>query len=121
LLDEGARRGVTPPQVCLRDVPRQVEAHLADDPLSNPDLVAFAATPDAVQAEALGVVRSAVAPAYERLRAFLVDRYLPACRETTAFSALPDGDAWYRHLVRAHTTTDLPAQHIHEIGLREVE
>jgi uncharacterized protein (DUF885 family) len=59
-------------------------------------------------------------PAYRRLRDFVRDDYLPRCRETAGYSALPDGRAWYAFLVKASTTTDLPPDRIHEIGLEEV-
>jgi len=128
LLAEGARQGVTPPRITLRDVPAQVEAHLVDDPAASPLLAPFANLPPSVPAgdaaellrEAEAVLASEVTPAFARLHAELVDRYLPAARETTALSALADGRDWYDHLVRHHTTTDLSAEEIHELGVAEV-
>jgi uncharacterized protein (DUF885 family) len=61
-----------------------------------------------------------VLPAYRRLRDFVRDEYLPRCRDTAGYAALPDGRAWYAHRVKASTTTDLTPDQIHEIGLREV-
>jgi uncharacterized protein (DUF885 family) len=45
---------------------------------------------------------------------------VPACRESISAAALPDGEAWYAHEVRRHTTTGLPPVEIHEIGQAEV-
>jgi uncharacterized protein (DUF885 family) len=63
-------------------------------------------------------------PAYARLRDFVRDEYLPACRETIGWSDLPDGAAWYAHIVAEYTTEDkLPddaADAIHQTGLAEV-
>src|SRR5438105_2121068 len=42
LLARGLELGVTPPAVCLREVPTQIAAHLAADPSSNPLLAAVA-------------------------------------------------------------------------------
>jgi uncharacterized protein (DUF885 family) len=61
-----------------------------------------------------------VAPAFRRLHDFLQKTYLPACRETTAASALPSGSAMYEYNVRWHTTTDLTPAQIHERGQSEV-
>jgi len=46
---------------------------------------------------------------------------LPACRESVAAAALPNGAAAYAFHVRWQTTTNLTPQQIHEIGLSEVK
>ena len=128
LLAEGRRRGITPPRVTLRDVPAQLEAHLGDDPGASPLLAPFVHLPSSVPAdeaaelrrEAEAVLTGEVTPAFARLHTELVDSYLPAARETTALSALPEGRDWYDHLVRHHTTTDLSAEEIHQLGVAEV-
>jgi uncharacterized protein (DUF885 family) len=33
---------------------------------------------------------------------------------------LPDGEAWYQYLIQTHTTTDMSAEEIHQVGLDEV-
>lgn len=129
LLQRGAEKGVTPPQVILRDVPEQVENLLAQEPMDSPVLRAFAQLPEdmpeaeqqRLRAEAVAAYEEVVAPAFEKLRAYLADEYLPAARETVALSALPEGEAWYAHRAASYTTTDLTPQEIHEIGRREVE
>jgi uncharacterized protein (DUF885 family) len=66
------------------------------------------------------LIAGTLAPAYTRLRDFVRDEYLPACREEVGWSALPNGDAWYRFRIRAMTTTDLSPDEIHRMGLEEV-
>ncbi|HSH23326.1 MAG TPA: DUF885 domain-containing protein [Acidimicrobiales bacterium] len=128
LLERGLSLGVTPPQITLRNVPAQVEAHLGTDPAAGPLLaplraLAGSGAPHADEAfhEAVEIVRASVAPAFQRLHAELVDRYLPRARTTEGLSALPDGRDWYDERVRHFTTTDLTAEEIHEMGLAEVE
>jgi uncharacterized protein (DUF885 family) len=121
LLERGLAAGVTPPQVCLGEVPGQLGAHLSPDPATNPTLLALSGAAAEVVAEADQIVRSSVLPAYQRLHDFVVERYLPGCRTETAFSALPDGPEWYAERVRQHTTTDLTPAEIHEVGRAEVE
>lgn len=121
LMDRGIAQGLTAPAVCLRDVPAQIDAHLTDDPWACPELVPLACSPSPVRDEASAIVVDDVLPAFARLRAYLVDRYIPAARETIAFTALPDGHEWYAERVGYHTTTDLTPAEIHEIGVAEVE
>ena len=116
LLDEGLRLGITPPQICLRDVPDQVRNQIVDDPAKSPLLEPV---PDRDDAEA--IYRDAIAPAYERLLTYLQDTYIPGARQTIAARDLPDGDAYYAFKVRTYTTTDLTPQEIHDIGVAEVE
>jgi len=144
LMEQGLAAGMTPPKITLRDVPAQVQAQIVADPLKSPMLAAFAAwTPSTTSttvttgAPALAAIAEAdrasltkratdayqqsVAPAFLKLHDFLVTRYLPACRETIAASALPNGGAMYAYNVRWHTTTDKTPKEIHEIGLAEVK
>ncbi|HUQ38679.1 MAG TPA: DUF885 domain-containing protein [Acidimicrobiales bacterium] len=127
LLARGLAAGVTPPQVTLRDVVDQVTAQMDDGP-DNPLLTTFAEIPATVpdadaarlREEATAAVRHQVIPAFERLRTYLADTYIPQARTTIAAHDLPDGEAWYRQLVRYYTTTELSPTEIHEIGQAEV-
>jgi len=129
LLAEGLRRGVTPPQVTLRDVPAQVLAQIPDDPFRSPLLAGFAEPPATLPGEDSLRLRAAAArtyvervrPAFQRLHAFLTERYLPGARTTIAASALPEGEAWYAWRIKTETSTTRTAREIHELGLAEVK
>jgi uncharacterized protein (DUF885 family) len=116
LMDQGLRAGITPPQVCLRDVPDQVRNQLVADPHESALLVGVPASDEAAE-----IFTTEIAPAYQRLLDYLTETYVPGCRQTTACRDLPDGEARYAHRVRVHTTTDLSPEEIHELGLGEVE
>lgn len=128
LMREGIAENMTPPRLILRDLPGQVLAQAVDDPLKSPILAAFVKRPagvpesawPALVEQATSVYRQNVAVAFRRLHTFLVEEYLPACRETIGASALPKGDALYRYNAKWHTTTAKTAEEIHEIGLAEV-
>jgi len=120
LMARGRAMGVTPPAVCLREVPTQLAGYLDADATTNPLLAAVAAGPDDLREEAAAIVAETCVPAYRRLHDAFVDDYLPACRDTIALTDLPDGADWYAERVRYHTTTDLSPQEIHDIGLAEV-
>jgi len=71
-------------------------------------------------ARAKQIYTSTIAPAFQKLREYVVSAYLPACRESIAASALPNGAAAYAFHVRWQTTTNLTPQQTHAIGLSEV-
>ncbi|HEU4890421.1 MAG TPA: DUF885 domain-containing protein [Vicinamibacterales bacterium] len=129
LMERGLAAGYTPPAVVMRNVPDQAAAQVVGDPLQSPLLDAFRRFPPAIPAaERPDLTRRAtdayvqvVRPAFEKLRDFLGTRYLPACRQTTAASALPDGASFYAYNVKWHTTTAMSPQQIHEVGLAEVK
>lgn len=60
-------------------------------------------------------------PTYQALIQWLKIDRSSAPESTHGASDLPDGDAYYTHKLRSQTTTDLSADEIHEIGLREVK
>jgi uncharacterized protein (DUF885 family) len=128
LLERGRQQGVTPHGVAVRGAPDQVRGLIPDDPLASPLLRAFTEFPHRIEdqdrnrllAEARATYTDRVVPAFEDLHRYLVSTYLPACRNTAGVSALPDGEALYRYLVRWQTTTPRTPKEIHEIGLAEV-
>jgi uncharacterized protein (DUF885 family) len=128
LMRQGLAEKMTPPRIALRDVPGQVLAQVVDNPLASPMLAAFTKRPagvpegewPALVEQAATAYRQQVATAFRRLHAFLVDEYLPACRETTGANALPRGDALYQYNAQWHTTTTKTPKEIHDIGLAEV-
>lgn len=121
-LREGLRQGYSAPKVNVNRVIQQVEELLAMPPAQSP----FASpgqrdsTP-AFRAELEGVVASELYPAMRRYRDFLVNEYLPAARDQIGIVQNPAGADCYRAAVRSFTTLDVPAQEIHEIGLREMD
>ena len=76
---------------------------------------------DRIRAETLNVIARHALPAYQRLARFLEVTYIPAGRAEPGIAAIPDGAKYYQFLIRRETTTDQTADHIHKIGLDEVE
>ncbi len=129
LLEDGRRRGVTPPRVAIRGVPDQVAGLLPEDPAASPMLEPMGERPSAVAAEAFDRLAAQARdaylqqarPAFQKLHRYLVETYLPGARTTIAAGDLPDGRAAYDHHVRWVTTVDLTPEQIHGIGLAEVQ
>jgi uncharacterized protein (DUF885 family) len=125
VLQEGLRRGVTPPKAILSGVVPQFDAVLAGklQTLREP----FARSWTDLTPEQVADLRArgdaaceAILEEMAALRDFLRETYVPSCREAIACADLPDGRAWYAFRLRDQTTTDLDAEAIHAIGLQEV-
>ncbi|HEU4884489.1 MAG TPA: DUF885 domain-containing protein [Longimicrobium sp.] len=121
-LREGLAQGYTAPRVNVQRVIQQMEELVAMPPAQSP----FAgpmqrdSTP-AFRQEFEGVMANEVYPAMRRYRDFLVNEYLPRSREAVGIVGNPGGQDCYRAAVRSFTTLDVPAQEIHQIGLREMD
>jgi len=125
---EGMRSGWMPPREVMSRVPSQFEPFVVTDAAAHPLFAPFKSFPagiseaDQARLEATGrqVLGDAVQPAFARMKRFIEQEYLPACRGTLAASSLPAGRAYYALAVKANTTTTLTPEQVHRIGLQEV-
>jgi uncharacterized protein (DUF885 family) len=131
---ERADKGVMPPKwvypYVLNDIDNQLKAGkgatLAGHPIVD-DLREKLAKLDMAQSDrdklvgdAVAAWKSSAAPAYRRLRAEMV-RQQGLAGNDDGIWRLPDGAAYYNALLASFTTTDLTAEQIHDIGLRETK
>ncbi|KAK3582324.1 hypothetical protein CHS0354_023865 [Potamilus streckersoni] len=65
-------------------------------------------------------IRNKLNPALRYLLHFIKNKYLPASRETSGYSSLPNGTAWYEHEIKTYTTLDIKAEAIFQLGKSEV-
>lgn len=129
LLDKGLENEMTPPKVALTHVPQQILNQIADDPFESPLLSAFKTFPtyiaseeqERLRLEASEAYSSSVRPSLSALSSYLMDRYIPNSRTSIGLTDLPNGQDWYSYKIRHFTTTNLSAEEIHEIGIREVK
>ncbi len=125
----GMQNGNVQPKVLMAKVLPQLDALIKDraedtvfwKPLEKLPAEISGADQARLQKDYRQMIEQELMPAYRNLRKFINDEYLPACRDTVSWSALPDGQAWYADLVRQQTTTDLTPDQIHRIGVAEVE
>ncbi|MGA8267966.1 MAG: DUF885 domain-containing protein, partial [Candidatus Acidiferrales bacterium] len=66
-------------------------------------------------------INSDVIPAYRGFAAFVRTEYAPAGRTALAITSLPDGEKRYENDIYARTTTHMPPDEIHQLGLREID
>ncbi len=128
LMREGVKASIVPPRVLMQRVPAQLAAQIVEDPQRSPFYKPFTRFPldfpeaerAALQAQAQATLRDKVVPAYRRLQSAFLNDYLPQTRSSIAATDRPDGTAYYDFLARDYTTTNLGAEAIHELGLKEV-
>ncbi len=128
LLQQGLKEGRTLPKVAADRIPRQIVQNIVVDPTQSSFYAPFKLPPTnldtavfaRLQADARQAVAGVVIPAFERLRKFFDEVYLPHCRTSPAVTTLPDGKAYYAYLVRHFTSTDLTPEQVHELGLKKI-
>lgn len=59
-------------------------------------------------------------PSFKSMAFFLRSNYLAAGRESSGIADIPNGEAYYNHAIKLNTTTNMSADEIHELGLKEV-
>ena len=124
----GVEANVVQPRVVMEKVLPQLDAVLADKPEDSPFWGPIKLFPDdipAAERERLtaafrSLISEQLNPAIRRQRDFIANDYLPRTRDSVGIDALPDGMAWYAFSARQQTTTSLPPEQIHQIGLDEV-
>jgi uncharacterized protein (DUF885 family) len=122
---DAAESGWVSPEFAVIDTLEQLDEVLAV-PIEQDPVVAAVKVPDGVDAAALRAdlrvaVERSVRPGFEAFREAL-RATLPKARseERCGLSWLEGGDDAYAATLRYFTTTDKPAQEIHEIGLAQV-
>ncbi len=124
-------RGVMPPRFVLREVQSEMERFVARPAEQNDLYTHFVAATDSMRgieakprerlrADLRRILETSALPAYRRLIA-VVAREESLSTDDDGVWKLPDGDKYYDYLLRSHTTSSLPADSIHTLGLREVE
>ena len=126
-MDEGRRRGYVLPASLIAKLQPQisqltvepVEEHLFYGPARNIPESFTDEQRAKVEADYKSLVYDA-AGKFLQLERFIEEEYAPAGRKTSGIAAVPNGEAYYNHLIKRYTTTNMTAPEIHELGLKEV-
>lgn len=129
LMRTGLDEGYALPRVVLEGVEESLAPQIVDDPTESRLYAPFETFPDRIPDEERDRLRQAsasaidtsVVPGFEAFRAFMMETYVPNARDTIAAATLPNGEAYYEHKVRHHTTLNRTPEEIHETGLEEVQ
>ncbi|CCK75490.1 conserved hypothetical protein [Oleispira antarctica RB-8] len=79
----------------------------------------FASSDKVLLKKAQRALKRSLLPAYNDLISFLQQQALRAPKQQAA-KDLPQGEEYYQLLLQSHTTTNLSAEQIHQLGLKEV-
>lgn len=128
LMRAGMLEGYTPPRITLEGIETALLPHIVADPRDSVLYAPLRLLPDNIaetdanrlRKAAAQAIMNSVVPGYEALLTFVTAEYLLAAREEIGASALPEGQAYYKHCVRKYTTLNLTPEKIHQIGLDEV-
>ncbi|MFN8943742.1 MAG: DUF885 domain-containing protein, partial [Pseudobdellovibrionaceae bacterium] len=129
LLEKGLSQGIVPPKIVLKSVPQLMDTILTEKitesslyaPFQEIKGVFSDAEKKQIQDEALSAIQNHTYPALKSLREYLVKTYIPQSRDSVGFSDLKNGSNWYNYKIKGHTTVNLTADQIHELGLSEVK
>jgi len=127
-LQHGVAAGRTPMRSTVEKTVAQLDAYLATDPGDDVYLglrapaVFTESEETAWRTEMAATVAEHVRPAWAAYRDVLVTDVVPAARPDTTPGVcfLEDGAEWYRRAIRRHTSVDLSAEQIHQIGLDQI-
>lgn len=124
----GVKNQLVPPQFLLEKIARQCEDIAALSLDSSPFTLPLKKFPEnfseSEKQNLSAAIRAAVvqhvAPAYQKFAGFVASDYAPHGRQEVGIWSLPDGAERYKFRVKTSTTTDMDAEQIHQLGLREV-
>lgn len=124
----GMTAGFTLPTAIMPGIIKVLDGQQYQAAEQTPFFEPFTRMPEAIDADerarltAAGraAIQAEVIPAYQRLRKFFTEDYLPAARQSVGASDLPQGAAFYDALVKFYTNLDVTPSQVHDVGLREV-
>ena len=125
VLRAGLNDHLVPVRFIAEKIPGQAEGVITANPFVLPLKKFPASFSDAdkkrLTDEITATVNNEVFPAYRQFAEFIRVNYIPYCRTTLSVNSLGGGKRRYQAALRRFTTTDLTAEQIHNIGLKEVE
>lgn len=137
--EQQANNDIRPPRFAFEQIARQAENMITGQPFGNGEdsplwadaqekiaALEEAGEVDSEQAEALrndarAALTDAVEPIYQELLTWVASEQEYAAENPTGVSKYEGGERFYEHQLWNHTTTDMTAEEIHQLGLAEVE
>jgi uncharacterized protein (DUF885 family) len=129
LMRQGIRERIVHPKIIMQRLPAQIDKQVVADPTQSGFYKPFRhfartiapADQQRLSLQAQQAIFQQIVPAFQKFKQFFVSEYLPACFDQVGAWQLPHGDEVYAYEIRNHTTLNISAERIHEIGLQEVQ
>ncbi|MXR69038.1 DUF885 family protein [Shewanella sp. JBTF-M18] len=127
-MDEGIASKAVLPRVLVERIIPQLDAQLVEQAKDSLFYAPITNLPESFSEEEKqkltqqysDLISKELIPALASLKQYFQETYLPVARASDGWWGLPNGKVWYQHLANAHTTTTMPVDEIHQIGLNEV-
>lgn len=128
LMRTGLSLGICQPRVILKGYENTYEQHIVTNTEQSVFWKPFLKKPfginDAewkkITEEGKHAVDNYAIEAFRTIKTFFDKEYLPKTRTTIGVAHFPNGPAYYQDRVHHYTTTDLSAEEVYQLGLREV-
>lgn len=125
----GMSEGLVPAKITIEKALPQVQAHIVADPatsvfagaIEKMDSTIPEAERERLRKEILNAIDQYIVANFDILATYLRNTYLPACRDSVGYLALPMGKERYANRAKRYTTTDLTPEQIHELGKKELQ
>ena len=123
------REGYTLPCEVMQNADRTISGVITETPEASRFYQPFTRTRpagmseadwSALQQRARTIITGTLFPQYREHHQFYLREVAPRCRQTVSVSEQPGGREFYAFRIRQQTTTDMTAEQIHQLGLREV-
>ncbi|TCI94897.1 DUF885 domain-containing protein [Tenacibaculum sp. M341] len=127
-MQEGIEKGYVLPKSLIKKVIPQFKVlaetklndHLFYTPIKNfPEAITEEERNDLTKKYST-ILEEQLIPSFRSLYQFLSTDYLSAGLNTSGISAIPQGKEYYQHAIKNYTTTNMTADEIHQLGLKEV-
>ncbi|WP_233862253.1 DUF885 domain-containing protein [Tenacibaculum piscium] len=122
-----AENYVLPKSLILKIIPQfqslaesNIKNHLFYTPIKNIPNTFSDADKKILAQDYTKILEAKLIPVFKKMYTFLKTDYLKSGRKTSGIDAIPNGKSYYAHAIKNYTTTEMTADEIHELGLREV-
>jgi uncharacterized protein (DUF885 family) len=127
-IKKGLEIGISQPRAALTGYEATYNTHIVDSveksvffqPFKTKPAIISDADWQQIVRDGKQAIQKNVISAYKSIRDFFEKEYYIKARKTLGVSQIPNGKDYYAVLVKHHTTTDLSADSIFSIGMREV-
>jgi len=127
-MEQGIKEGfVLPASLTKKIIPQfeglattKLEDHLFYSPIKKFPEGFSSSDKESLTNDYIKLLSQKLIPSFKEVYTFLKTDYLKASRKTSGISDTPNGEAYYNHSIKYYTTTDMTADEIHNLGLKEV-
>ncbi len=128
-MQEGVSKGIVMPTILMEKTIPQLEGQVMTNIEESPFYMPITKLPDTFTDEEKAkikkdyevLIKDHLMVSYKKLADYIKNDYIKHTRETHGIGSLPNGKVAYQQAIRQMTTTNMDADKIHDIGLKQAE